>query len=232
MNERDRTQVKRFVILPALNNYNAGSTTASIQLSNRLAKLTARPAVDRLAEDEALADFALEHPLRVVESIDREASVVEMTEEQRLRLTARFPGLVVRPEVWLRLCRGSPLRVGLKNARLPVRSVVKRIHVSVTDDQNQPVKGVEILIVFNVRRRTGINGLVTDERGQVEGPLPTRLETIELITANPLGSHWPAHVRDVAVATDGTTEVRLRVVPIVDGFADCSPSAPMAQIQG
>ena len=155
----------------------------------------------------------------MVERIDREASVVEMTEGQRLALTTMYPGLMVRPEVRL-LLRPTPLRARLQSVRISKRSAAKRLEVGVLDLEGSPIKGVDVAVVFSLARAAGVDGLVTDELGGVGVALPARQGSIEPISAHPFSGHWPGSANQVEVPSEGTTFVVIRVVKISDGFVD------------
>jgi minor extracellular protease Epr len=213
-------KTRRFVVLPALNNFNARSSTESVKMSRTFAQIASRPKRRGELVDVPGLDTLPGGAIRIVERIDREASVVEISEAQRLALTALYPGLIVRPEVRLRMMRASPLRAHIQNARLPIRTVIKRLAISVVDGTGQPVKGVDIVVVFNLKRRTGVQDLTTDDRGSVETALPARLRTIELVTANALSGYWPAVVRDIDVSAQGTAVIALTLVSINPGHAD------------
>ncbi len=215
-----QNDVGRFVVLPALNNFNSKGQTDSVKMSRTLSRIAVDPKSSGAFHGESDAAALLGGPVKVVERIDKEASIVELTEEQRLALTALYPGLIVRPEVRLRLLRPAPLRARLLSTRLPVKATSKRLEMIVVDDGGTPVKGVDIVVIFNLKRQSGADGLVTDDRGRVEIPLPGKLERIDLITANALSGFWPAVIKDVELAENGTTPATITLVPIADGWRD------------
>lgn len=205
---------RRYIVLPTLTAFNAGTETASRAFSRRLASLAVDPAQSR---EVALDD--LRDSVRVVDAIDGDAlTLVEMTDAQRVALSGRFPGLQIAPEGRLRLLRARPFEADLRATRAAASS--KRVlAVSVGDGNGQPVVGAELVVVFSEKNRTGVTGLKTDQQGRAEIRLPPRLKQIDLVIATPFGGHWPSVAGPLALTKEGAA-LRLDCLPIQQGHRD------------
>lgn len=201
-------EAKRYIVIPALNAFNAGDETPSVSFSRKMAHFFG-------ADDEEDDLPSLPRP---VEQIDGdEASVMILTETERLNLSALYPGLQIAEEGELRmlpvkgfsstLTPAATAKVGAKMLDLTVRSAGK------------PLADADVTVVFSVKNGTGIGDLKTDAKGKIEILLPPKLKSVELVIVTPKSNAWPVHRASVNVENDGAT-IRLEAVPIDEKFED------------
>jgi subtilisin len=212
----DTQDSRRYVIMPAENAWNADADTASRTFSHALARHGLDPAQPGLLEmGEGLP------PLRVVDAIDLDAAaVVELTEAQRVQLTARYPGLQVAPEGRLHLLRSRPFEASIRPARLPGRATAATLEVVVLGDDGQPISGADLVVVFSRKTMSGIRGVKTDAQGRFTANLPASAKRVDLVIATPFGNYWPRAAEDVVLAEGAPTRVTLTASRIQDGFED------------
>lgn len=234
------TRQRRYVVVPDDNIFNDRMETTSFHLFRDMHKrLYGRGGLEILSHplSEILGADHDEAPptrprgrimqtevgrIRLLDSLDlNEASLVAMTPDQAFDLARLYPGLRIRPELFL-----YPLRYGLPNIVRQLsnpasfrsrRALSLRCVDSVT---GAPVEGADVIIVLNARKGVGIADIRTDADGRIHTALPAAQSVIEAVICSPLSGYWPAQLTDVAVLDSAETEVTLALVPITDGFRD------------
>jgi minor extracellular protease Epr len=224
-------ETRRYVILPALTAFNAEVQTASRAFSRKLA-LAGRDAEDdgEVALDDDDDGGGGEAPIKVVDAIDGDAiTLVEMTEDQSVALSRRYPGLQIAPEGVLHLLRAHPFAVSLRSTRIAATSA-QSMEISAVDPAGVPIVGAQVTVVYSKKNQTGRSDLMTDARGRVTLLLPPRLVQVDMVIVTPLSGHWPMVAENIAAAP-GVTALNLTSIPIVAGHQDavdtlCGVSGP------
>lgn len=199
---------RRYIVLPAQNAFNVVDETPSVAFSRKLARLDA-------VGDDLLSDL----PASPVERIDGDvATVVEMTETERLALAALYPGLQIAIEGELRMLPIHGYRHDLKTAKAPKATAAKALEITVLLS-GAPLAGADVVVVFDTTKRTGQDGLTTDANGKITVALPPRRKVVDLVIATPRHSAWPVHL-DAVPVPGAVTSVTLDAQPIAPDFAD------------
>jgi minor extracellular protease Epr len=190
LNEKKTT---RYVLLPPTNVWNIDSpgTGVSFLLSASVQPSGRTPLVKPASRG---ARGAGRPAMKVLDSLgEDDAKLVEMTDEQRLRLHAEEPGVRVVPVVearplWLR----DRLRSTL--AAPSAVGIPREFEVVVTDAiSGKPVRQAQVIAFLNRKERSGQKNM-TNAKGVAKFRFLSSTKKLDTILADALHTYWPMHI--------------------------------------
>lgn len=161
--------------------------------------------------EDQLTEFAASQTIEILDSRpDRGDRLALMTESEVEQLKARFPGLVIEPNIVYKKCR-PPLLESFEVISLPAATRTKKLRVKVFDERTgRPIKDALVLLCRDLDRPSGFEG-VTNADGIADLVIPNSRRQYAALLVFPQYGYWGRLVREVDV--DTINHIPLRSLP-------------------
>jgi len=157
--------------------------------------------------------------MQVLDSMGKtDAKMVEMTDEERVKLHAEEPGLRVvrvvdvRP-LWMRDRLRSSIASASSTAPKPEFEVIVTDSVS-----GKPVKNAQVIAFTNRKEAIGQQNK-TNAKGVARFRLPLSVKKLDTILADAFHTYWPMHRSPVEL--NGLSKLEISLLPLEVAFSDC-----------
>lgn|GEM_PF-337636 len=168
-----------------------------------------RPASRRY--EEQLTELASSPTVEILDSLPhRTAQLALMSDREAEQLKARFPGLVIEPNILYKKCR-PPLIESFEVIYLPAAARTKNLRVKVFDERTGlPIKDALVLLFRDLDQPSGFEG-TTDQQGNCDLLIPESRRQYAALMVFPKYGYWGRLTREVGV--DTINHVPLRSLP-------------------
>jgi subtilisin len=149
--------------------------------------------------------------LEILDSFpDGEAQLALMTDREVEQLKARFPGLIIEPNILYKKCR-PPLLESFEVIHLPAAARTRTLSVKVLDERTGlPINGALVLLFRDLDHPSGFEG-TTDNDGNCELVIPDSRRQYAALMVFPQYGYWGRLDREVAF--DRVNKIPLRSLP-------------------
>jgi subtilisin len=210
--EAEAEPLRRYIVVPADNEFNGRAKTTSFRLLSNLSK-AATPGRRRLiVPDDAVGE------VKVLGRVElNESTLVEMSQSQAEQLQRAFPSLRVAPEGILELFKVRAFRTALTGVS-PAKGR-RAVTIEVVDSAGKGVPRVSLDVLVDEGRNEVIRDLVTDADGRAQFSLSMRTKSLAKVAAAPFAGYWGATAEGLVLSGESPV-LRMKLEAIAAGHSD------------